>query len=136
KFAIKQNGKEQTFSSLPDEERQKILESILLVYECRGAEKEIKEWFDTINIAGIPLNSQERLNAIYSGPFITKAKAEFSNSQNANMQKWSSYVKGDPKRQEILQEALKWVSSADGVSVEAYLAQHRWQTDVAGLKSY
>lgn len=136
KFAIKLDGKEQTFSSLPAEVKQKILESVLLVYQCKGTEKEIKEWFDTINIAGIPLNSQERLNAIYSGPFITKAKAEFSNSQNANMQKWSSYIKGDPKRQEILKEALEWVSSANGVSVDGYLAQHRGDTEITGLKNY
>jgi hypothetical protein len=136
KFAIKQDGKEQTFSSLPAEAREKILESPLLVYHCQGTEKEIKEWFDTINIAGIPLNSQERLNAIYSGPFTTKAKAEFSNSQNANMQKWSSYIKGDPKRQEILKEALAWVSSAQGISVDAYLAQHRGDTEITGLKTY
>ena len=136
KFAIKQDGKEQTFSSLPAEAKQKILESPLLVYHCQGTEKDIKEWFDTINIAGIPLNSQERLNAIYSGSFITKAKAEFSNSQNANMQKWSSYIKGDPKRQEILKEALEWVSSAQGISVDAYLAQHRGDTEITGLKSY
>jgi hypothetical protein len=136
KFAIKQDGKEQTFSSLPAEAKQKIVESVLLVYECQGTEKEIKEWFDTINIAGIPLNTQERLNSIYSGPFITKAKAEYSNSQNANMQKWSSYIKGDPKRQEILKEALEWVSSAQAISVDAYLAQHRGDTEIAGLKSY
>ena len=136
KFAIKVDGKEQTFSSLPAESKQKILESRLLVYHCEGSEKEIKEWFDTINIAGIPLNSQERLNAIYSGPFITKAKAEFSNSQNANMQKWSSYIKGDPKRQEILEEALEWVSSGDGITVDAYLAQHRGDSEITGLKTY
>jgi hypothetical protein len=136
KFAIKQDGKEQTFSSVPAEAKQKILESGLLVYHCLGTEKEIKEWFDTINIAGVPLNSQERLNAIYSGPFITRAKAEFSNSQNANMQKWSSYVKGDPKRQEILKEALEWVSSAQGISVDAYLAQHRRDTEITSLKTY
>ena len=136
KFAIKQDGREQTFSSLPAEAKQKILESILLVYHCQGTEKEIKEWFDTINIAGIPLNSQERLNSIYSGPFITRAKAEFSNSQNANMQKWSSYIKGDPKRQEILKEALEWVSSAQGISVDAYLAQHRSDTEITALKTY
>lgn len=136
KFAIKQDGKEQTFSSLPAEAKQRILESVLLVYQCQGTEKEIKEWFDTINIAGVPLNPQERLNAIYSGPFITKAKAEFSNSQNANMQKWSSYIKGDPKRQEILEEALEWVSSAEGVGVDAYLAQHRGDTNINQLKAY
>ena len=76
------------------------------------------------------------MNAIYSGPFITKAKAEFSNCQNANMQKWSSYIKGDPKRQEILEEALEWVSSAQGISIDAYLAQHRGDTEITGLKTY
>jgi hypothetical protein len=136
KFAIKHDGTEQTFSSLPAEAKQKICDSELLVYHCEGTEKEIKEWFDTINIAGIPLNKQERLNAIYSGPFITKAKAEFSNSQNANMQKWSSYIKGDPKRQEILEEALEWVSSTEGIDVDAYLAQHRRDSEITGLKAY
>jgi hypothetical protein len=136
KFAIKQEGKEQTFSSLPAEDRKKILDSTLLVYHCEGAEKEIKEWFDTINIAGIALKPQERLNAIYSGPFVTRAKSEFSNSQNANMQKWSSYIKGDPKRQDILKEALEWVASAQGVNVDAYLAQHRGDTEITELKTY
>jgi hypothetical protein len=136
KFAIKLDGKEQTFSSLPADLQKRILDSVLLVYQCQGDEKEIKEWFDTINIAGIPLKPQERLNAIYSGPFITKAKSEFSNSQNANMQKWTSYIKGDPKRQDILAEALEWVSSAEGVAVDGYLAKHRGDTDITGLKNY
>ncbi|MFM7335509.1 MAG: DUF262 domain-containing protein [Tabrizicola sp.] len=99
KFAIRRDGREQTFSSLPQDERDRIMGSILLVYVCAGSEAEIKEWFQTINIAGVPLNRQELLNAIYSGPFVTAAKAVFSNSGNANQQKWSSYLKGDPKRQ-------------------------------------
>ena len=36
KFAIKQAGIEQTFTSLPPEKRQKILGSDLLVYHCPG----------------------------------------------------------------------------------------------------
>lgn len=136
KFAIKVDGKEQTFSSLSPEEKARILNSELLVYHCQGTEKEIKEWFQTINIAGVPLNAQELLNAIYSGPFVTKAKAEFSNSQNANMQKWSWYVKGDPKRQEVLSVALDWVSASQGIKVDAYLAQHRNDTEITGLKNY
>ncbi len=70
----------------------------LLIYECEGTETEIKEWFKTINITGVPLNEQERLNAVYSGPFVTKAKEEFSNSQNANIQKWIAYVRGTRSR--------------------------------------
>jgi hypothetical protein len=136
KFAVKVAGREQVFSSLPKDDQQKILASELLVYECEGTEAEIKEWFQTVNIAGVPLNRQELLNAIYSGPFITKAKAEYSNSSNANMQKWSSYVKGDPKRQEVLAVVLDWVSSSEGISVDAYLAQHRGKNDITPLKDY
>lgn len=84
KFAIIVNGSEQTFSSLPKHLQDLIMDSELLVYECEGTETEIKDWFRTINIAGVPLNAQELRNAIYSGPFVTAAKAEFSNSNNAN----------------------------------------------------
>lgn len=136
KFAIRVEGKEQTFSSLPIEDQELLKKSTLLVYECQGTEKEIKEWFQTINIVGVPLTKQELLNSIYSGPFITKAKAEFSNSNNANMQKWSSYIKGDPKRQEVLAVALEWVSDPQGISVDAYLATHRHDDSIAELKTY
>lgn len=136
KFAIRIDGREQVFSSLSQEDQELLKKSKLLVYECQGAEKEIKEWFQTINISGIPLNKQELLNAIYSGPFITKAKAEYSNSNNANMQKWLSYIKGDPKRQEVLEVALDWIASSQGKSIDAYLAQHRQDNDIAELKVY
>ena len=137
KFAIKESGREQTFSSLPLEKQDTILNSELQVFECAGTEAEIKEWFQTINIAGIPLNAQELLNAIYSGPFVTKAKAEFSNSANANLQKWNAYIKkADPKRQEVLAIALGWVSASHGMTVDAYLAQHRGDDNVNELKTY
>lgn len=136
KFAIRVDGKEQTFSSLPVEMQQELRDTELLVYECHGTEKEIKDWFQTINIAGVPLNEQELLNAIYSGPFVTAAKAVFSNSQNANMQKWAAYVRGDPKRQEILAVALSWVAASQGKSVDAYLASHRPSSDISALRTY
>lgn len=136
KFAIKVDGKEQTFSSLPLDEQQKILATRLDIYECEGTEHEIKTWFQRINIVGVPLNKQELLNAIYSGPFITKAKAEYSNSNNTNMQKWRSYVSGEPKRQEILETALEWVAASRGITIDAYLAQHRQDDHITELKNY
>ena len=136
KFAILRNGKEQTFSSLPKEDRERIQDSTLLVYECTGTEAEIKEWFQTINITGIPLNKQELRNAIYSGPFVTAAKGEFSNSGNALQQKWGHFVKGDPKRQQVLEVALEWVAASKGQSVDGYMAAHRTDTGIAELKTY
>jgi len=135
KFAII-DGSEQLFSSLPPEKRQKIMDSELLVYHCRGEESEIKEWFKTINIAGVPLNEQEFLNAIYSGPFVTLAKAEFSNSQNANIQKWGAYVKGSVNRQDYLHTALEWVAASQDLTIEAYMASHRYNNSIAELKTY
>ena len=111
KFAVKdENQIEQYFSGLAADKQKKILDTKILIYECEGTESEIKEWFKTINIAGVPLNDQELLNAVFSGPFVTKCKEEFSNSQNANIQKWSAYVSGSAIRQQYLECALNWVS--------------------------
>ena len=133
KFAIIENGNPKNFDSLPADQRAKILESKLLIYECEGTETEIKQWFETINIAGVPLNAQELLNAIYSGPFVTKAKEEFSNSQNANIQKWNAYVKGSANRQDFLERALDWVSKGD---IGGYMSAHRNVTNINELKAY
>ena len=78
KFAIMEDGKPLYFDSLPIEQQEKILNTKMLIYICKGTEKEIKEWFKTINIAGIPLNEQELLNAVFSGEFVTLAKADIN----------------------------------------------------------
>ncbi|MBN9105478.1 MAG: DUF262 domain-containing protein [Propionibacteriaceae bacterium] len=136
KFAVLRAGREQTFSSLPLEARDLIMNSELLIYVCSGTESEIREWFQTVNIAGVPLNKQELLNAIYSGPFITAAKAEYSNSGNPLQQKWAWFVKGDPKRQGVLEVALGWVAASKDQEIHSYLAQHRQDTGIAGLQTY
>lgn len=134
KFAIKdENGMEQYFGGMAKDKQAKILEAKLLIYECEGAESEIKEWFKTINIAGVPLKNQELLNAIYSGPFVTLAKEEFSNSQNSNIQKWGAYVSGSVNRQDFLERALDWVSKGN---IEGYMSQHRKDKSIAELKKY
>ena len=134
KFAIKDaNGMEQYFGGMAKDKQTKILETKLLIYECEGTESEIKEWFKTINIAGVPLNDQELLNAVYSGPFVTLGKAEFSNSQNANIQKWSAYVSGSANRQEFLECALDWVSKGN---IGDYMSRHRFDKDINELKKY
>ena len=133
KFPIMDNGNPKNCDSLPADQQAKIRGSKLLIYECEGTESEIKQWFETINIAGVPLNPQELLNAIYSGPFVTLAKAEFSNSQNANIQKWSAYIKGSANRQEFLERALDWVSKGD---IGTYLSARRNDTSINELRAY
>lgn len=134
KFAIKdENGMEQYFDGLSEDKQKKILNAPLTIYICEGKESEIKEWFETINIVGEPLNPQELLNAIHSGPFVTRAKEEFSNSQNALIQKWSAYISGDVNRQDYLATALKWVSKGN---VSAYMSKHRRDDNIIELKTY
>ncbi|MFA6659760.1 MAG: DUF262 domain-containing protein [Victivallaceae bacterium] len=134
KFAIKDaNGMEQYFSGMAKDKKTRILETKLLIYECEGTESEIKEWFKTINIAGVPLNDQELLNAVYSGPFVTHGKEEFSNGQNANIQKWSAYIKGSANRQDFLECALDWVSNGN---IGDYMSRHRFDNNIDELKRY
>jgi 5-methylcytosine-specific restriction endonuclease McrA len=134
KFAIKdQNGMEQYFSGIAKDKQELILNTKLLIYECEGSESEIKEWFKTINIAGIPLNDQELLNAVYSGKFVTLAKAEFSNSSNANINKWSAYISGSANRQEFLERALDWVSKGN---IGDYMSKHRNNENIDQLEQY
>ena len=134
KFAwIDADGRPWYFSALNPDEQEKFLGTKLLIYVCEGTEKEIKDWFRTINIVGIPLNMQETLNAVYSGPFVTKAKEEFSNSNNTNTGKWSCFIPGTAKRQDYLAAALDWVSRGN---VEEYMAAHRYDDNITELKAY
>ena len=127
------NQMEQYFDGIAKNKQTKILKAKLLIYECEGEESEIKEWFKTINIAGVPLNDQEVKNSVYSGPFVTLGKKEFSNSQNANIQKWSTYIKGSVNRQAYFETALNWVSKGN---ISDYMAQHRYDTNIKELKNY
>ena len=61
-----ERGNPRYFDNLPIDKQEIILNTPLLIYECEGTESEIKERFRTINIAGVPLNAQELLNAVYS----------------------------------------------------------------------
>ena len=130
---IDDNGMQQYFKGIAEDKQKKILESKLTIYICEGEESEIKAWFKTINIAGVPLNEQELLNAIYSGTFVTAAKEEFSNSNNSNIQKWSAYISGSVLRQDYLRTALMWVSRNN---IDAYMSSHRKDTSITELKTY
>jgi 5-methylcytosine-specific restriction endonuclease McrA len=81
----------------------------------------------------VALTEQELLNAIYSGPFVTAGKAIFSNSQNANIQKWSAFVNGSADRQDFWETALDWVSKGD---ITTYMSKHRNDKNINEVKIY
>ncbi len=133
KFAIMRGDRPFKFSSLDKAERELIENTPLLAYICEGTEAEIKEWFEIINIGGIRLNEQEKLNAIYSGPFVSAARRQFSNKENSNVQKWGCYIAGSVIRQDVLRTALDWVSHGN---IKDYMQEHRRDEDTNELKMY
>lgn len=132
-FAVEVDGKPRYFDSLDADLQRRITEAPLTVYVCEGEPSEIQAWFKTINIAGVPLVPQELRNAAYHGPFVTLARSTFSNPDDANMNRWLTYVKGDPKRQAVLECAFDWVS--DG-NIDGYMAAHRYDNNINELKTY
>lgn len=132
-FAVEIEGKPYYFDTLDEDKQRLITEAPLTIYVCEGEPSEIQEWFRTINIVGLPLVAQELRNAAYHGPFVTEARAVFSNTANANMNRWQTYVAGDPKRQAILETALDWVSEG---AIDDYMAQHRYDTDIDELQKH
>lgn len=132
-FAVEVGGKPRYFDSLDADQQSLIVDASLTIYVCEGEPSEIQEWFETINIAGVPLVPQELRNAAYHGPFVTRAREVFSNMGNANMNRWQTYVAGDPKRQAVLETALDWVSEGD---IDDYMARHRYDENIDELKGY
>ncbi|PZO72498.1 MAG: HNH endonuclease [Mesorhizobium amorphae] len=133
-FAIGENeGVPRIFPSLHPEERETILNAELLVYVCEGTSREIRDWFRTINIAGVPLNDQELLNAVYSGPFVTDARRRLSNGGDARVAKRSAFVRGNVRRQDHLETALRWAGEG---AIEFYMSAHRHDPDAAALERH
>ena len=131
KFSIMdENDRPQYFHSLSADKQDKLLKTKLTIYVCEGTPSEIEAWFKTINLQGVPLTPQELRNASYHGTFVSKARETFSNKSNTNMHKWTTYIKGSPERQEILEEALNWVSNG---KIDDYMALHRQDADIDEL---
>jgi len=133
KISYIHNGVPYKYNVLPADLREIVDNTRLLAYICEGTDSEIKDWFLTINMQGITLKEQEKLNAVYSGPFVTLAREQFSNSKSSKIQKWSAYIKGNVKRQDYLHTALEWVSNGN---VSEYMRDHRNDTNVNELKNH
>lgn len=120
------------FQTLPEAEREKILDYSLQVYFCEGSDTEKLEWFQTINIATEVLTRQELRNAIYTGEWLTDAKRKFSKRQCVAARKNESMVSGDPNRQLLLEKVLEWAAQSEGLSgkpdtmICQYMANHQF----------
>lgn len=125
------------FHNLEPEEKEKILNYKLTIYVCSGTSEEKLKWFETINIAGKQLTKQELRNAVYAGSFVSDAKRYFSKEGGPAFQISKDILTGSPKRQELLETALDWISSRDGLKdIRYYMADHQHDHNAIILWNY
>ena len=122
-----------SFNNLQKDEREKILNYELMVYQCTGTASEKLDWFKTINIAGESLTAQELKNAVFSGRWVTDARAKFSKTNCIAYQIGSDYLKGSLKRQDYLETAIKWISDGD---IEGHMSANQHKTNANELLAY
>ena len=153
-----------TFSNLGSK-KDAFLDYKLTVYICDGTEDEKMDWFQVINVAGIPLTLQEMRNAIYNGSWVTSAKRYFSRIDGegyasegriSNGHVYSDYLKvtggknsekeDSVVRQRLLEIVLNWATDAHNkeqqldkkefCSLDGYMSLHRNDVDAKPLWNY
>jgi hypothetical protein len=112
----------QFFKTLTEPEQEQILNYKLMIYFCKGDDKEKLDWFKTINIAGKELTAQELKNAIYTGEWLTSAKKYFSKSGCPAYDIAGNYLRGSSIRQDYLETAINWISNGN---IEQYMSENQ-----------
>lgn len=136
KFPIEWEGQTMYIDSLPNDLYNALINYNLMIYWCTGTDSEKLSWFKTVNIAGKKLTNQELRNIAYVGPWLTDAKRHFSKRGCVASKLADHYVKGDPNRQELLEKSLIWISEAQNITIDAYMAQHKSDDDANELWQY
>ncbi len=103
------------FHRLQIDEREKILDYKLHIYQCTGTNSDRLKWFERINIAGVKLTQQEIRNAVYYAPWLEEAKRIFSRKGCPASDVGKGYIKGRADRQEYLERAIQWINQGDVV---------------------
>ena len=129
------------FHNQPKDVQQKILDYPLDIYICEGTPSEKLDWFQTINLAGKPLNDQEINNAIFAGPFVTDAKKHFSKTNSGGARLGKDLVNGTPIRQDFLKVALGWMADHETrqghrQTPVGYMADHQHDPNANNLWTY
>ena len=142
-FSINYDNDAMQMPTLPQDIQKKILDYKLMVYFCKGTDSERLKWFETINIAGEELTTQELRNAVYSGPWLSDAKRYFSKKQCVAYKIGGDYLTGVAERQKYLETAIKWLSTIDfpGIKdddkrIKTYMSAHQEDANALKLWSY
>ena len=126
-FFLEIEGVLKAYLNLTAEQKKKFLDYELQVYICsKGTEAERIKWFETINIAGERLTSQEIRNAIYCGPWVDAMKKKFSKTNCVAYKLGSRYVNGEPIRQAYFEKVISWIAgSSDKNALCEYMLKHQ-----------
>ena len=124
------------FHNLTQTEKDQILDYSLMIYICKGNDKEKLDWFKIINIAGVQLKEQELRNAIYTGEWLTDAKRYFSKNGCVAYLLANKYLTGEVNRQDYLETALKWLSAKENKKIEDYMSEHQKDSHATPLWQY
>lgn len=121
------------FGNLPEDQQRQILDYPLFIYLCSGTQSEKLDWFETINVVGVPLTRQEIRNAVYTSAWLTDARAIFSKRACPAARLASKLLDGDPTRQAYLETVLRWMGHRDNLSIEDLMARDSIGQQNAGL---
>jgi len=126
----------QFFANLEDDQKDKILDYELTVYQCDGDDSEKLEWFKVINTAGEKMEPQELRNAVYHGEWLTECKRYFSKAGGPAYMVGKGYMSGSVIRQKYLEKAFKWAGDAEGLDIEGYMAKNQKEGNHEELWEY
>lgn len=124
------------FHNLTKTEKEQILDYSLMIYICKGNDKEKLDWFKIINIAGVQLKEQELRNAIYTGEWLSDAKRYFSKNGCVAYLLANKYINGEVNRQDYLEKVLEWISAKENIKLEDYMSIHQHDRHATPLWQY
>lgn len=138
-FSVDVEGDPKAFVNLDSSVREAFLDIKIDCIVVEGNGDEITKWYERLNVPGVAHNDQERDNAVYAGPFVTAARALFSNPSVIDAHpsgKWQWYMEGNVRRQDYLRTALSWVAARDEIEIKNYMAKHQYDPTATDLKTY
>ena len=130
------------FGNLTTEEQNQILNYRLMIYFCDGEEREKRDWFKIVNMAGEELTAQELRNAVYPGTWLNDAKRRFSRRNCPAYTTGGNYLTGDTLRQDYLETVIRWISDYNGNKgipddiICAYMSEHQRDSDCGVMWEY
>ena len=126
-YIIGKNSFQQKYfdSQNPSKAERDILQYKITVYVCDGEFDDKMDWFETVNISGVPLKPQEIRNAVYAGRWTSDARRWFSKHDCFAYRLGKDYMSGSHIRQDYLETAIQWhAGDKSDKAIREYMAKH------------